>query len=1402
MTDEWCTSPLFLEFRDIYAALRRGQPPQARVSHRFKEYIAWLKEQDLTAAEKFWRANLKGFSEPAPLVIDRLQTGTGKPQPEVSDAHAMLNREAALALRETARSRGLTPNTLIQAAFAVLLGRYANRRDVVFGITVSGRPAELPGIEETLGLFINTLPLRLQLKDNQRVCDWWGEIQAANAEMRQFEHTPLVQCQAWSEVPSGAELFQHLLVYENAPVDQSLITDRSILDMRFTGNRVHTNYPITATIVPGAEFSVRLTYQAERFEPSSIEKFLSHFLELLEAMIARPRALLGEFSLLTPPERRLILRDWNDTGRPYAPPADFVASFEAQAKRTPNACAARCGEEHLTYSGLNRRANCAAHGLIARGIGPESLVCVLDARGIDFLVMLLAVLKAGAVYVPLDPCHPRQRHLAIIKESGALLVLEGQASRQELASQLGGSIPVAALHEVEIAGAWENPAARAAPENLAYVIYTSGSTGTPKGAMVTRAGLFNNLMTKIPALGLGADDVIAQTASQAFDISVWQFLTPLLSGASTDILPDAVAQDPYALLGALREHSITIWESVPSMIGALLERAGEAPAALLLRWLLPTGEALSPDICREWFARFPAIPMLNAYGPAECADDAAYHRIDAAPSPETTVMPIGRPVANLRLYILDRWLEPVPIGVTGEIYVAGVGVGRGYINRPDLTASSFLPDPFGELGDRFYRTGDLARFCDDGTIEFLGRADDQVKIRGHRIEIGEIEAKLKCHPGLKDAAVKAWPDTKSGYRLVAYFVARGNEPISSEALSAFLRDWLPNYMVPASYIELAELPLNPNGKLNREALPEPETSNPGEEFQAPANPAEEIIAGVWAGLLSRGRIGRNDNFFALGGHSLLATQAIARINHMFHLGIPLRALFEAPTIASFAARIDAARCSRDEPALPPLIPAARKGALPLSHAQLRLWFMQQFRPNNTLYHFAVAVRITGPFDAAAFERSLNAMIERHEALRTIFKEEWGELRQEILPGLKVRLDIVETGVHANYGSGLIPAMRDSIAEPFDLADGPLLRANLYRPQPEQSSTQICAVLLCFHHIVFDGWSFGVFLKEFAALYEAYRNGDEPALPRLKVQYADYAVWQRSAAQSERLLRQRDYWTLQLKGAPPLLALPADRPGDTNAGDAAETHECGLTAFRQALDNFARQQAVTPFMTVLAAFAVLLRYLSGENDIVVGADVANRRHSDLEPLIGFFINLVALRIRIAGDPAFSQILAQVREITLSAYDHQEFPFEKLVEALRPERSKTHSAIFQVKLVFHNVPLSDLDLPGLRFETIPIEPRRTEHDLVLHVYEAGLGLRAVFEYRTALFEAATIARFAELFRLLLQRVLEEPGVSLSALLDFLTECDRAIRTAARSELRARELRNLQSTKRRRVMPGQAY
>lgn len=939
LMDAWCDSLILSDFKSCYFALLRGKPLPKGPTRIYRDYVAWLQRQDQSQAERFWRRYLEGFTDPTPLVVDRPVDEAERSGAEVGDVATRLSAEDTEKLHALARQYRLTPNTFAQAAWALVLARYSGRRDVLYGVTVAGRPAHLPGIEEVIGLFINTLPLRVSVNPEWTVLHLLQVLLQQNLELRQYEYAPLVDIQSWSEIPKGVPMFRHLFVFENAPVDSGLIADTEELRITEVLDRTHTNYPITVMAVPGEQLHLQITYETDRFEPAVAQRLVEHFKSALEQMIRNPLVRVGELSLPTADERRQLLADWNRTGRDFGE-ADFVARFERQAARTPERVAVSSGSARLTYAELDERANRIARSLRVRGIGPDTVVGLLDERGIDFPAMILGVFKAGAAYLPLEPEHPDARLADIIRGSRAALIITREVYRPRLETLLGAEDrpAIATCAELESRPSTGGLAAGGNDRNLAYIIYTSGSTGTPKGAMVERRGMLNNLLTKIPALGLTESDIIAQTASQCFDISVWQFLTALLCGAEVRIYPDEVARNPERLLRAVAEDGVTILESVPSLIRAMLDFDGvELPR---LRWLLPTGEAFPPEHCRLWMDRYPHVGLLNAYGPAECSDDVTYHRIEEVPETNQASMPIGRPVDNMEIYLLDPWLNPVPVGVPGELCVAGVGVGRGYLDRPDLSAAAFVPHPFAsEPGSRLYRTGDLARYREDGVIEYLGRIDNQVKIRGFRIELGEIEARLLAHPDVREAAVVVRDDLPGGRCLVAYLVSGAGDSLDRTELKSFLAQTLPPYMVPAVFVFLGGMPLNRNGKIDRKALPAPQGEyRPERSYLAPRNATEERLAAIWEDILEVSPVGVDDNFFELGGHSLLAIQVLSRVREAFAVELPMRSIFDRPTVAAQAELIqtggqaagetDLVPDLEREARLEPEIRVAAAGALP------------------------------------------------------------------------------------------------------------------------------------------------------------------------------------------------------------------------------------------------------------------------------------------------------------------------------------------------------------------------------------------------------------------------------------------------------------------------------------------
>ncbi|MBC3304370.1 non-ribosomal peptide synthetase [Pseudomonas sp. SWRI18] len=909
LIDAWCRSLLMNDFFDLYTALGEGRDAQLAAPPRYRDYIAWLQRQDLNEARQWWQQNLQGFERTTPIPSDRpfLREHAGHSGGMVvGDCYTRLDARDGAQLRELAQAHQLTINTFAQAAWALVLRRLSGERDVVFGVTVAGRPVDMPEMQRTVGLFINSIALRVKLPEDDQRCSvrqWLSGLLDSNMQLREYEYLPLVTIQEHSELPKGQPLFDSLFVFENAPVEVSVLDRAQSLNATSDSGRTHTNFPLTAVCYPGDDLGLHLSYDQRYFDETTVQGMLGEFKRLLLALVQGFHGDMADLPLMGEQEREFLLNGCNQSEHDYPLERSYVELFEAQVAAHPQRIVASCLDQQWSYDALNRRGNGLGHALIAAGVGLDQPVALLAERNLDLLGMIIGSFKAGAGYLPLDPGLPSQRLRSIIELSRTPLLVCTEACREQAIELLEGfDCQLLVWEEVPARG--ENPGIYSGPDNLAYVIYTSGSTGLPKGVMVEQRGMLNNQLSKVPYLALSDADVIAQTASQSFDISVWQFLAAPLFGARVDILPNTIAHDPQGLLEHVQAQGITLLESVPSLIQGML--AQERIGLDGLRWLLPTGEAMPPELARQWLQRYPQIGLVNAYGPAECSDDVAFFRVDLA-STRGTYLPIGTPTDNNRLYLLDGALELVPQGAVGELCVAGTGVGRGYVSDPLRTAPVFVPNPFGAPGERLYRTGDLARRRSDGVLEYVGRIDHQVKIRGYRIELGEIEARLHEQPEVRDGAVGV-QEGVNGKHLVGYLVAVDETLNPSERLDRIkqrLRAELPEYMVPLHWLWLDRLPLNANGKLDRKALPALEIGHlHSQDYLAPRNELETTLAAIWAEVLKVERVGVQDNFFELGGHSLLATQIASRVQKTLQRDVPLRAMFECSTVAELAEYIE------------------------------------------------------------------------------------------------------------------------------------------------------------------------------------------------------------------------------------------------------------------------------------------------------------------------------------------------------------------------------------------------------------------------------------------------------------------------------------------------------------------
>ncbi|WP_397458247.1 non-ribosomal peptide synthetase [Pseudomonas asplenii] len=920
LIDAWCRSLLMNDFFEIYTALGEGRDAQLALPPRYRDYIGWLQRRDLAEARRWWHGNLRGFERATHIPSDRpfLREHAGDSGGMVvGDRYTRLDPRDGVRLRELAQQHQLTVNTFAQAAWALVLRRFSGERDVLFGVTVAGRPVEMPQMQRTVGLFINSIALRVKLPEDGTRCsvrDWLGGLLERNMELREYEYLPLVTIQEQSELPKGQPLFDSLFVFENAPVEVSVLDRAQSLNATSDSGRTHTNFPLTAVCYPGDDLGLHLSYDQRYFEAESVERLLGEFKRLLLALVDGFHGDMDQLPLLGAEEREFLLDGCNQSAHDYPLEQSYVALFETQVAAHPQRIVATCQDQQLSYEQLNHSSNRLGHALVAAGVAIDQPVALLAERSLDLLGMIVGSFKAGAGYLPLDPGLPSQRLGRIIELSRTpLLVCTAAclAQAEALLDELSGERPRLLVWETVQQGAYPlvNPGIHSGPDNLAYVIYTSGSTGLPKGVMVEQRGMLNNQLSKVPYLQLDENDVIAQTASQSFDISVWQFLAAPLFGARVDIVPNAIAHDPQGLLEHVRQQRISVLESVPSLIQGML--AQEHISLDGLRWMLPTGEAMPPELAQQWLLRYPQVGLVNAYGPAECSDDVAFFRVDLA-STRGSYLPIGTPTDNNRLYLLDSADELVPLGAVGELCVAGTGVGRGYVSDPLRTAQAFVPHPFGAAGERLYRTGDLARRRSDGVLEYVGRIDHQVKIRGYRIELGEIEARLHEQPEVREAAVGV-QEGVNGKHLVGYLVASDSALSQVESLDRIkqrLRAELPEYMVPLHWLWLERLPLNANGKLDRKALPALEIGQlQSQDYLAPRNALEETLALIWAEVLKVERVGVRDNFFELGGHSLLATQIASRVQKTLQRNVPLRAMFECSTVEELAGYIDGLQAS-------------------------------------------------------------------------------------------------------------------------------------------------------------------------------------------------------------------------------------------------------------------------------------------------------------------------------------------------------------------------------------------------------------------------------------------------------------------------------------------------------------
>ncbi|WP_445179056.1 non-ribosomal peptide synthetase [Pseudomonas sp. McL0111] len=1354
LMDGWSNAQLLGEVISHYATGRAQPAPVAN----YRDYMGWLQQQSAVADRQFWDATLAPLQAPT-LLADAMRApvdGQGS-----GEYRELIDEPTTRRLGEFARQQKVTLNTLLQAAWSLLLQRYTGQDCVVFGATVAGRSAPLPGIEQQLGLFINTLPLVCNLRPDHCVGQWLSDLQAQNLALREYEHVPLYDIQGWAG-QQGSALFDSLLVFENFPVAEALKQGAPAgLTFGNLHNHERTHYPLTLGIELGASLSLELGYDAARFSAAQVQTLCANLRHLLEQLVASAQTRLGALQLLDATALRTMLAHCQPPAVQLQQQGLVHERIAAQARVTPQALAVQAGELRLSYGELNVQANRLAHRLLASGAAPGKRVGLALHRSPQMIVSLLAVLKTGAAYVPLDSKYPTQRLAYMIEDSRLDLLLSESGLLDDVALPTGlVRLDLTDITTELAAYPDSDPQNTAVAADLAYVIYTSGSTGQPKGVAIDHAALQEFCQTGAEYSLLEAQDRVLQFATFSFDGFVEQCYPPLCVGAALILRGDEL-WDVTRLADEIVRHDVTLAD-LPAAYWFLLARecaSGNVKGLGKLRQVHVGGEAMSVEGLRLWHeAGLGHVRLLNTYGPTEATVVSSVHECRLSDASDSFGIPIGRAIAGRALYVLDSAGQLLPAGGVGELCIgAGACLAQQYFDRPALTAERFLPDPFArEPGARLYRSGDLARYNQNGDLEYAGRIDHQVKIRGFRIEMGEIEACLQALDGVRAAAVIA-QEFAGGAQLVACVVAEtGREPALGEAqwlaqIKAALQQALPDYMVPAHLLALAALPLNNNGKLDRAALPKIDFSLVQTAYVAPQTLLQVQLADIWQAVLESGPVGLDDHFFERGGHSLLATQVISRVRQVLKRDVPMRTLFEHPTLQGFATACSALQHSESLP----MLAVTRGEGLRLSYAQERQWFLWQLEPDSAAYHVPSALRLHGPLDIVALQHSFEQLVARHEPLRTTFRQDDERTVQIIHPQGSL---LIEQQTLPQTDAGTVQHwVQAQISQPFDLLNGPLLRVSLLRVAADEH-----VLVITQHHIVSDGWSMQVMVRELMALYAAQRSGQSIELPALTLQYADFAQWQRQWMDAGERQRQLDYWVAQLGGEQPVLELPLDHSRPAVQSYRGARQDLALEpALSTQLHDLARSEGVTLFMLLLASFQTLLHRYSGQDDVRVGVPIANRNRAETEGLIGFFVNTQVMRARFDGEPGFRDLLMQTRQAALGAQAHQDLPFEQLVEALAPERSLSHSPLFQVLFNHQSTQDPVTAVSDLRVEGLMWNSATAQFDLTLDTTETDAGLMVSLTYASDLFDAATISRLLGHWQALLRGIVAAPQQAVQAL-----------------------------------------
>jgi len=1335
--DGWSLPVLMGEFLNAYEQLKSGKVLVPGEEDRFEDYIRYIDRVDKVQEENYWRNYLNGIEHSTMLPFIEVAADRNKGVGEYQTLELLLDTATTGKINQFAQRQHLTVNTLIQGVWSYLLHQYTGNSDIVFGVIVSGRPDDMPGVEQRVGMYINALPFHSVLDKEKGIVQWLQDIQAEQVNSRQYQFTPLHRVQGWSGI--HGDWFDTMMTFENFPVNKMLGSKQWSLKVEKVHLNEHTNYPLNVIIESAEEINVRFNFNKAFLDEMQVSRIRGHFENILLQIIEKEESSISTLSLLTTAEEQELQGAFNNTRQEYPHYKTIIALFEEQALKAPEAVAVVFEGNQLTYQELNERSNQLAHYLAAKGIGKEMLVPICIERGIEMLVGLLGVLKSGAAYVPVDPEYPSERISYMLEDTGAPLVISSKAARSKLPVMQG-------VDFLELDSDWplinqassENLSVSIEEHNLAYVIYTSGSTGRPKGVMIEHRNVYAFICWCRQEFASSDFEIVYATTSMCFDLSVFEFFYPLTVGKPIRIIENGLHIGRY-----LPGDSAVMINCVPVVVENLLKEGTDLENITVINM---AGEPIPLFVQQR--LNTARIEVRNLYGPTEDTTYSTVYRL----KPGKAVL-IGKPISNTIIQIVNAGNNLVPIGVAGEICIAGAGVARGYLNRRDLTEEKFAQNPFDALPEsRMYRTGDLGCWLPDGNIAYLGRIDDQVKIRGYRIELGEIETVLQQSGLVSQAVVTARADNSGSRQLVGYVVA--DKSFDKAPAMAWLKDKLPDFMVPAIWVQMESMPLMPNGKINRKALPEPASGELLVNEYVPArNKQEAALVKIWQELLQQERIGVHDNFFDLGGHSILVMRLVSAIRKEFEIDIPVKAVFTYSTIAELSTNLE----SQISGLLVPVIEVqTRPPFIPLSFSQQRLWFIDRLE-HSVQYHMSTVLRISGHVNNAALANTLQEIVNRHEVLRTVIREKDGRPYQHIMNRDGWQLTEVDGSMYLQDAQSLLQYIEQLKNEPFDLSNDYMVRAHLITLNEESH-----VLVVTQHHIASDGWSISVLVKEVVALYSAYNQNLVPVLTPLEIQYADYSLWQRNNLQGELLDSKLAFWKDKLQDVKVLrLSTDYTRPAVQSTRGAMVSVEISKELTGQ-LKLLSRQQGSTLFMTLLAAFKVLLYRYTGQEDICVGTAIAGRQSHQLEALIGFFVNTLALRTEVNGDATFLSLLQSVKKTTLDAYEHQELPFEKVVDAVIGKRDLGTDPLVQVMFVLQNTPdIPELKLGDSTLSADSYEDNTALFEVWLNLVETPDGLKGFVKYSTDLYSKETMERFISHFSKLLSSVIAHPDHKLASL-----------------------------------------